>query len=54
MKLNFIKRFLTKIIAKQLRKPGGILAGKVGNEMNITNSFLYDFTIEAMQLKNEE
>jgi ubiquinone/menaquinone biosynthesis C-methylase UbiE len=54
MKLNFIKRFLTKIIAKQLRKPGGILAGKVGNEMNITNSFLYDFTIEAMQLKNDE
>jgi ubiquinone/menaquinone biosynthesis C-methylase UbiE len=54
MKLNFIKGFLNKTIAKQLRKPSGILAGKVGNEMNITNSFLYDFTIEAMQLKNDE
>jgi ubiquinone/menaquinone biosynthesis C-methylase UbiE len=54
MKLNFIKEFLNKTIAKQLRKPSGILAGKVGNEMNITNSFLYDFTIEAMQLKNDE
>jgi ubiquinone/menaquinone biosynthesis C-methylase UbiE len=54
MKLNFIKGFLNKAIAKQLRKPSGILAGKVGNEMNITNSFLYDFTIEAMQLKNDE
>lgn len=54
MKLNFIKEFFNKIIAKQLRKPGGILAGKVGNEMNKTNSFLYDFTIQQMQLKDNE
>jgi ubiquinone/menaquinone biosynthesis C-methylase UbiE len=54
MKLQFIKRILNKVVAKQLRKPGGILAGRVGNEMNKTNSFLYDFTIEAMQLKNNE
>ena len=54
MKLNFIKGFLNKTIAKQLRKPSGILAGKVGNEMNITNSFLYDFTIKVMQLKDNE
>jgi ubiquinone/menaquinone biosynthesis C-methylase UbiE len=54
MKLNFIKRFVNKTIAKQLRKPGGILAGKVANEMNKTNGFLYDFTIKAMQLKDGE
>ncbi len=54
MKQNFINRFLSKILAKQLRKPGGILAGKVGNKMNKINSFLYDFTIDAMQLKDNE
>jgi ubiquinone/menaquinone biosynthesis C-methylase UbiE len=54
MKPNFIKQFLTKITAKQLRKPTGLLAGKVGNEMNKTNRFLYNFTIKTMQLKNNE
>ncbi len=54
MKLNFIKRVFHKTIAKQLRKPGGILAGKVGNQMNKTNSFLYDFTIQEMLLKDHE
>ena len=54
MKLNFMKGFFSKTIAKQLRKPSGILAGKVGNEMNKTNSFLYDFTINAMQLTDNE
>ena len=54
MKLNFMKGFLNKTIAKQLRKPDGIFAGKVGNEMNKTNSFLYDFTINTMQLTDNE
>jgi ubiquinone/menaquinone biosynthesis C-methylase UbiE len=54
MKPNFIKRFFSKTVAKQLRKPSGIFAGKVGNEMNKTNSFLYDFTIKAMQLTDNE
>jgi ubiquinone/menaquinone biosynthesis C-methylase UbiE len=54
MKLSFIKNFIAKTIAKQLRRPGGILAGKVGNEMNKTNSFLYDFTIKALQLTDNE
>lgn len=54
MKLSFIKNFIAKTIAKQLRKPGGLLASKVGNEMNKTNSFLYDFTIKALQLKDNE
>jgi ubiquinone/menaquinone biosynthesis C-methylase UbiE len=54
MKQNFIKWFFSKIAARQLRKPTGLLAGKVGNEMNKTNSFLYDLTIETMQLKDNE
>lgn len=54
MKQNFIQRFLSKIIAKQLRKPGGILAGKVANQMNKINGFLYDFTLDTMQLKDNE
>ena len=52
--MNFIKQFLAKTMAKQLRKPGGLLAGKVGNEMNKTNAFLYDFTINEMKLKDNE
>jgi ubiquinone/menaquinone biosynthesis C-methylase UbiE len=52
--MNFIKKFISKRIAKQLRKPFGILAGKVGNEMNKTNGFLYGFTIGEMQLKDNE
>lgn len=52
MKQNFFKRFISKIIAKQLRKPSGLLAGKVGNEMNKTNRFLYDFTKKAMEIKD--
>lgn len=54
MRLNFIKNLIAKTVAKQLRKPGGLLAGKVGNQMNKSNSYLYDFTIDAMQLKNDE
>ncbi len=54
MKLNFLKTFFSKKIAKQLRKPSGALAGKVGNGMNKSNRFLYDFTLEAMQLADNE
>jgi len=52
--MNFIKTIFSKIAAKQLRKPGGILAGKVGNEMNKTNAFLYDLTVETMELRDKE
>jgi ubiquinone/menaquinone biosynthesis C-methylase UbiE len=54
MKSNFIKSYFSKIIAKQLRRPSGILAGKVGKKMNKTNGFLYHFTIKAMNLKDNE
>jgi len=52
--MNFIKRFFSRTIAKQLRKPSGILASKVGNNMNKTNSYLYDFTIKEMQLNDND
>lgn len=54
MKLNFLKNFFNKKIAKQLRKPSGALANKVGNGMNKSNNFLYHFTMEAMQPVNNE
>jgi len=54
MKPNFIKIFFSKTIAKQLRRPNGIFAGKVGNQMNKSNWFLYDFTITAMQLTDNQ
>jgi ubiquinone/menaquinone biosynthesis C-methylase UbiE len=54
MKQNFIQQFFSKIIAKQLRKPRGILAGKFGTEMNKTNGSLYDFTLDSMQLNDNE
>jgi len=52
--MNFIKRYFTKIIARQLRKPSGILATKVGDKMNETNNFLYDFTINSLKLNDNE
>lgn len=52
--MNFIKKFLTKTIAQQLRRPSGLLAGKVGNEMNKTNGFLYDFTLDTIRLTHNE
>lgn len=52
MGLNFISRFMMKSLAKQLRKPGGRLAKKVGKKMNESNESLYDFAIESMQLSD--
>ena len=54
MKLKFIKNYLNRIVAKQLRRPNGFLAGRVGREMNKTNGFLYDFTIKEMQVADHE
>lgn len=54
MRRNFVKHFFSKFIASQLRKPSGVFANKVGNEMNKSNGFLYDFTIQAMQLAENQ
>lgn len=52
--MNFIKKYLAKTIASQLRKPSGVLATKVANKMNQTNGFLYDFTISTMEITDNE
>ncbi|HAO46478.1 MAG TPA: class I SAM-dependent methyltransferase [Chitinophagaceae bacterium] len=52
--MKFIKQYLSKTIAAQLRRPSGLLAHKVGNKMNKTNNFLYDFTVNTMQLSANE
>ena len=44
-----IRKFLFKTIARQLRKPRGLLARKTGNAMNKSNEILYDLTIQTMQ-----
>lgn len=35
-------------MAKQLRRPKGLMGDKIGNMMNKANEFLYDFTLNAM------
>lgn len=37
-----------KMIAAQLRKPSGIFAKRVGNNMNRSNQFLYELTIKQL------
>ena len=39
-----------KKLAKQLRKPSGRMAKKVGRKMNESNGSMYDSTLDAMQL----
>lgn len=41
-------------MTKQLRKPSGLLAGKVSNKMNEVNEVVYDFTLENMDIKENE
>jgi ubiquinone/menaquinone biosynthesis C-methylase UbiE len=48
--MNFISRFFIKKVARQLRKPSGRMAKKVGRKMNESNGLLYDFTLDEMQL----
>ncbi len=41
-------------MAKQLRRPGGLMGVKVGSMMNKANEFLYDFTLGVMNpLRNQ-
>lgn len=41
-------------MAKQLRRPSGMMGGKVGSMMNKANEFLYDFTLDVMQPANND
>ena len=42
------------MMAKQLRRPSGMMGGKVGSMMNKANEFLYDFTLGVMQPANND
>ena len=46
---KIFQRIKFKMMAKQLRRPSGIMGDKVGNMMNKANEFLYDFTLDVMQ-----
>jgi ubiquinone/menaquinone biosynthesis C-methylase UbiE len=41
-------------LARQLRKPGGIMGRKVGMMMNKANAFLYDTALHEMKLQSGE
>ena len=50
MKYSFFQRLKFSIMTKQLRKPSGLLAGKVSNKMNEVNEVVYDFALENMNI----
>ena len=52
--MDLIKNLKARLFASQLRKPGFLFGKKVGLQMNAGNAFLYDFTINAMQLQDGE
>lgn len=54
MKYSFFQRFMFSIMTKQLRKPSGLLARKVSGKMNEINEVVYDFTLENMNIKENE
>jgi len=41
-------------MTKQLRKPSGLLAGKVSNKMNEVNEVIYDLTLGSMRLRDSD
>ncbi len=51
---KFFQRLKFKMMAKQLRRPSGMMGGKVGSMMNKANEFLYDFTLGVMQPANND
>ncbi len=51
---KFFQQWKMKKLAGQLRKPHGVFGNKVGRMMNKANEFLYDFTIDVMQLKGSD
>jgi ubiquinone/menaquinone biosynthesis C-methylase UbiE len=51
---KFFQQVKFKAMARQLRKPGGVMGKKVGQMMNKANEFLYDFTLAQMKLADGE
>lgn len=54
MKYSFFQRLKFSIMTKQLRKPSGLLARKVSSKMNEVNEVVYDFTLENMNITENE
>lgn len=52
--MEIITEINQQFIAKQLRKPSGDFAEKIGKKMNSMNETLYDFVIDAMELNDNE
>jgi SAM-dependent methyltransferase len=46
---QFFQTLKYKMMARQLRKPGGVAGIKTGKMMNKANGFLYEFTLDTMQ-----
>jgi ubiquinone/menaquinone biosynthesis C-methylase UbiE len=51
---KFFQQLKFKMMAKQLRRPSGTVGHKVGGMMNKANEFLYNFTLDNMQLNNHQ
>jgi ubiquinone/menaquinone biosynthesis C-methylase UbiE len=51
---KFFQKIKFKMMAKQLRRPSGVVGHKVGEMMNKANEFLYDFTSAAMELADNQ
>jgi ubiquinone/menaquinone biosynthesis C-methylase UbiE len=52
--MRLLKKLKARLFASQLRKPGFLFGKKTGLQMNAANEFLYDFTLNTMQLKEGE
>lgn len=49
---KFFRRIKFKAMARQLRRPNGVIGNEVANMMNKANEALYDFTLDTMQIAN--
>lgn len=47
---QFFQQLKFKAMARQLRKPSGVMGNKVGQMMNKANAFLYDFAFDCMKI----
>lgn len=51
---TLLQKIKLKALARQLRKPTGTMGTRVGQMMNKANEFLYEATLDEMQIKGEE
>jgi len=51
---KIFQRIRFRMMARQLRRPGGIMGSKVGLMMNKANAFLYDFTLGMMRPADQD